>query len=256
MGGTKDQLEGIAEKENKFTDIPFLYEGLLTANIPVIAAIQGHASGGGFLFGLYADIVIVSKQGSYSASFMKYGFTPGMGATYILKEKLGSNLANEMMFSANSFGGDELKERGAAILFREQQEVLKEALKIASALSKKPKYALQVLKQELSSRALDSLYQVLDKEVKMHELTFASESVKEKIKYYYHSEENISKASEPDKSKIGKSNIVNAEMQINTQSKAQAERVTKKDELDDLLTQIENGSMKPEEALERTFILN
>lgn len=256
MGGTKDQLEGIAEKENKFTDIPFLYEGLLTANIPVIAAIQGHASGGGFLFGLYADIVIASKQGSYSASFMKYGFTPGMGATYILKEKLGSNTANEMMFSANSFGGDELKERGAGILFREQQEVLKEALKIASALSKKPKYALQVLKQELSSRALDSLYQVLDKEVKMHELTFASESVKEKIKYYYHSEENISKTSEPDKSETGKSIIVNAEMLKNRQSRAQAESITKKDELDDLLTQIENGLMKPEEALERTFILN
>lgn len=69
-------------------------------DIPVISAIQGHASGGGMLFGLYADVVLLAEEGVYSATFTKYGFTPGMGATYILPERFGKLLANEMMLTA------------------------------------------------------------------------------------------------------------------------------------------------------------
>lgn len=34
--------------------------------------------------GLFADIVILSRESVYTANFMKYGFTPGMGATFIV----------------------------------------------------------------------------------------------------------------------------------------------------------------------------
>lgn len=128
MGGTKEQLNNIYEEKNAFTDVPFLYKGLLKADVPVISAMQGHAFGGGMLFGLYADIVVMSRESVYSAVFTKYGFTPGMGATYILPEKMGNSLATEMMFTAKVYRGEELEKRGANVMFADQKDVFEQAL--------------------------------------------------------------------------------------------------------------------------------
>lgn len=185
MGGTQEQLTGIAEQKISFTDEPFLYRGLLETEIPVISAIQGHASGGGLLFGLYADIIVMSIESVYSAVFMKYGFTPGMGATYILKEKLGNNLAAEMMYTARMFTGDELKDRTASVIFRNRDHVLKEALSIARILCEKPINALKSLKKELAGRILENIPSVIERETQMHAETFKGAEVKDRINYYF-----------------------------------------------------------------------
>ena len=185
MGGTQDQLKNISDKKNKFTDVPFLYRGLLEANVPVISAIQGHASGGGLLFGLYADIVIMAEESVYSAVFTKYGFAPGMGSTFLLKQKFGINIANEMMYTARSFSGSELKDRGAGIIIKKRSDVLKEAINIARVISEKPKNTLQILKKDLVERFMDELLDSINRESYMHELTFSQPGVKERIEHYY-----------------------------------------------------------------------
>lgn len=185
MGGTKDQLLRISNRLNSFMDTPFIYRGLLECNVPVIAAMQGHASGGGMMFGLYADIVIMSQESVYTASFMKYGFTPGMGATFILEEKLGHNLAVEMMYTASPFSGADLKSRGASVIFKERAEVLSEALSIAKKLAEKPVSSLKLLKQEFSQRYLSVLMDYIKREDEMHAISFVQPEVKEKINEFY-----------------------------------------------------------------------
>ena len=59
MGGSQESLVAIAERRADFTDMPLLYRGLLELEVPVITAMQGHAFGGGLLFGLYGDIVVL-----------------------------------------------------------------------------------------------------------------------------------------------------------------------------------------------------
>jgi enoyl-CoA hydratase/carnithine racemase len=61
MGATRDALLALSQGRARFTDVPFMYEGLLRFGKPVVAAIQGHASGGGLAFGLWADIVVISR---------------------------------------------------------------------------------------------------------------------------------------------------------------------------------------------------
>ncbi|MEM0939182.1 MAG: polyketide synthase [Bacteroidota bacterium] len=183
MGGSQQMLEQIAKKESRFTDAPFLYRGLLEFDVPVISAIQGHAFGGGLLFGLYADIVLMNESGTYTANFMKYGFTPGMGATYILGEKLGKQLGLEMMYTARLFSGEELKRRGASVLI--VGEVLKEALQIARELSSKPRKSLETLKKHLSQEVLSELLIHISGEEQMHEETFPTEEVKHRISEHF-----------------------------------------------------------------------
>jgi acyl transferase domain-containing protein/enoyl-CoA hydratase/carnithine racemase/acyl carrier protein len=185
MGGTRDQLLGIAEKRANFTDIPFLYRGLLDADIPVIAAIQGHASGGGLLFGLYADIVVMAEEAVYSAVFTKYGFTPGMGATLILNERFGPNLAVEMMYTAKSYRGEELRERGVSVIVRPGRNVLEEALAIARLLADKPRHTLRILKRELAGRILNRLAGVLERETEMHDQSFGHPEVRQRIQKHF-----------------------------------------------------------------------
>ncbi|MGC6177120.1 SDR family NAD(P)-dependent oxidoreductase [Lacrimispora sp. 38-1] len=185
MGGTQEQLLEIADRKRSFTDVPFLYRGLLEFPLPVISAIQGHASGGGLLFGLFGDVVIMSEEGIYSAVFTKYGFTPGMGATYILKERFGVNLSTEMMFTAKSYSGRELREKGAGVTVVKAGEVLAEAVKIARLIADKPLITLQTLKKESAGKKLKELPAYIERESVMHEKTFGKPEVKERINKYF-----------------------------------------------------------------------
>ncbi|RBL89851.1 non-ribosomal peptide synthetase [Chitinophaga flava] len=183
MGGDQQGLESIAQSESSVTYFPFLYKGLLEFNVPVISAIQGHAFGGGLILGMYGDIVLLSENSTYSANFMKYGFTPGMGSTYILGEKLGKQLATEMMYTARLVSGEEIKRRGASVIVT--GDVMKEALQIARELSEKPKNALEALKKKLSADILNVLDYHVAEEQKMHDLTFHTKEVEALISSHF-----------------------------------------------------------------------
>ncbi len=110
-GGTKEGLLAINEGKAAFTDGNF-YSLPLDCQLPVISAMQGHGIGGGFVLGLFADFIILSRESVYTTNFMKYGFTPGMGATYIVPKKLGFSLGTELLLTANNYRGAELEKRG------------------------------------------------------------------------------------------------------------------------------------------------
>jgi enoyl-CoA hydratase/carnithine racemase len=184
MGGTRDELLELSDQIRSFASLEFIFKGFLQCPVPVIAAIQGHAQGGGLVFGLYADVVVMAEEALYSAVFTKYGFTPGLGATHILGEKLGADLAAEMMFTAGTYPGAELNRRGAGVRFRPAAEVLPAALEIAREMAEKPAHTLRTLKQGLARRQLARLPAVIADEVRMHGETFGHPEVKARIRHF------------------------------------------------------------------------
>ncbi len=181
MGGTRDELMTLSDQVRNFADLEFIFKGFLQCRVPVIAAIQGHASGGGLVFGLYADIVFMAQEALYSAVFAKYGFTPGLGATFILREKFGEALATEMMMTAGTYRGVDLMQRSANVVFKPQAQVFDEALVTARALAEKPAYTLKTLKHALARRKLEQLPAILAEELQMHAETFGNPEVKRRI---------------------------------------------------------------------------
>ncbi len=177
MGATPEGLRTLAGGGSRFTDVPFVYEGLLRCSRPVVCALRGHASGGGLAFGLYADVVVMGRESVYSANFLTYGFTPGMGATHVLGERLGSALAAEMMYTGRPCRGEELERRGAGVVFADRAQVLATALGIARSIADKPADAVRVLKQDLADRSLTRLAPVVARESAMHDRVFGSGSV-------------------------------------------------------------------------------
>lgn len=179
-GGTQEGLLHLSEGKAKFTDRD-LYSLALNCPIPVISAMQGHGVGGGFVMGLFADFVILSRESIYTTNFMKYGFTPGMGATYILPQKLGISLAEEMLLTARNYRGEELQKRGIPFPVVSRSEVMEHALELAENLAEKPRVSLITLKDQLVQKLRKELPLAIQQEVVMHDKTFNQPEVRERI---------------------------------------------------------------------------
>jgi polyketide biosynthesis enoyl-CoA hydratase PksI len=179
-GGTQDQLLALSDGKAKFTESD-LYSLALNCPIPVISAMQGHGIGGGFAMGLFSDFVILSRESIYTTNFMKYGFTPGMGATFILPRKLGISLAEEMLLTAKTYRGEELQMRGIPFPVVPREKVLEYALELAKILAEKSRMSLVALKDHLVASLRKELPEVIQQEIIMHEKTFGQPGVRERI---------------------------------------------------------------------------
>lgn len=179
-GGSQQGLLSLHEGRMKFTEVD-VYSLSLSCKIPVIAAMQGHAIGGGFVMGLFADFVILSRESVYTCNFMKYGFTPGMGATAIVPRKLGTALAQEMLLGAGNYRGAELERRGVPFPVLPRGEVLPRAHQLAREVAEKPRASLVILKQHLVAPIREELPAIVAQEVAMHEQTFHEPEVKARI---------------------------------------------------------------------------
>jgi polyketide biosynthesis enoyl-CoA hydratase PksI len=179
-GGTREGLLGLYEGKGQFTDANF-YSLALDCPIPVIAAMQGHGIGGGFVMGLFADFVILSRESVYTTNFMQYGFTPGMGATYIVPQKLGMSLGAELLLNAGNYRGVDLEKRGVPFPVYPRAEVPGQALQLARQVAEKPRLSLITLKDHLVAPLRAELPGIIAKEVTMHAKTFHQPEVKERI---------------------------------------------------------------------------
>jgi polyketide biosynthesis enoyl-CoA hydratase PksI len=179
-GGTQDALLHLSAGKGKFSDQD-LYSLSLNCPVPVISAMQGHGIGGGFVMGLFADFVILSRESIYTTNFMKYGFTPGMGATFILPKKLGISLSSEMMLAAKTYRGEELQQRGIPFPVIPREDVMSYAYDLAKTVAEKPRVSLITLKDHLVADLRAGLPKAIEQEVVMHEKTFHQPEVKDRI---------------------------------------------------------------------------
>jgi enoyl-CoA hydratase/carnithine racemase len=77
-----------------------LYLRLYELPIPVIAAVNGVAVGGGLAFALHCDIRIASEQARFGSVFIKAGFSSmDMGTSYLLPKIVGAGVARELMLT-------------------------------------------------------------------------------------------------------------------------------------------------------------
>ncbi len=82
--------------------------------VPVIAAVHGHALGGGIQLALGADIRIVHPDTQMSVREVFWGLVPDMTGTFFLTQLVGADVAKELVFTARIFDGREAKELGLA----------------------------------------------------------------------------------------------------------------------------------------------
>jgi acyl transferase domain-containing protein/enoyl-CoA hydratase/carnithine racemase/acyl carrier protein/short-subunit dehydrogenase/SAM-dependent methyltransferase len=170
-GGTMETLLAIQDGQARFTDEK-VFELAMTCPLPVIAAIQGHGIGGGWSFGMFADIVLLSEESRYQSPYMAYGFTPGAGSTLMFPAKIGYDLARETLLGAGEIPGQELRRRGVPLQVLPRREVVPAALDVARRIARHPRERLVALKQLWTAELRGAREDAYRREVDMHERTF------------------------------------------------------------------------------------
>ena len=184
-GGTKEQLMQYQRGERSGRTTIESMKLIVDCEIPVIAAMQGHAIGGGFVLGLYADLMVLSRESIYTTNFMKYGFTPGAGATIIVPAKLGRILGQEMLFTARTYRGAELEKRGIGCAVLPRKEVLPHAQQLAYQMAEAPRTSLVNLKKLLTSSWREAFDNMFEKELASFSETIQQPEVTKRINARY-----------------------------------------------------------------------
>ncbi len=183
-GAPRELLVKLARGEEVPADI-VLSKAVLDLPVPVVAAMEGHATGGGLALGLCADIVLLARESRYGASFMNLGFTPGMGITRLLEHVLSPALAHELMYTGEFRRGVDFSTRTGVNYVLPRAEIRPKAFDVASRIAEKPRVALETLKRWLSLGRRRAFEDTRTIETMMHEITFRQDAVRERIEDEY-----------------------------------------------------------------------
>ncbi|PIQ98161.1 MAG: enoyl-CoA hydratase [Nitrospinae bacterium CG11_big_fil_rev_8_21_14_0_20_56_8] len=180
-GGDEEVLLGLAQGTAKSYDLKMV-KNILEIPVPTIAAMEGHATGGGLVLGLCCDMVIMAEESSYGCPFMNLGFTPGMGTTGLLRYAMGEYFAAEMMFGGQYFRGSRFRERTLVNYIEPKARVMERARTLALRIAVKPRPALIMLKQNLSLPRAKAVDEACTAEAIMHEACFRDPETVNRIK--------------------------------------------------------------------------
>jgi enoyl-CoA hydratase len=149
---------------------------------PVIAAVRGHALGGGCELAMHADILIAGEGARFGQPEVLIGIMPGGGATQRLTRVVGKFRAMKLMMTGAPISAAEALTMGLASEVVPDAEVLPRALALAAQLAQGPQQALQFIKEAVIEGMNLPLDQGLTFERKSFQLLFATEDKTEGIR--------------------------------------------------------------------------
>lgn len=152
---------------------------LQSLSIPVIAAVNGFALGGGSEMALACDFIYASENANFGLPEISLGIIPGFGGTQRLPRLIGPNLAKEMIFTGKMIPAAEAREIGMVNKVLPPASLMEETLKTARVIAAKGKVSLRAAKQSVNRGLNTDLATGLDIECDAFALCMASEDAKE-----------------------------------------------------------------------------
>lgn len=159
---TKEEGEAFGKKGND------VFRKLETFPIPVIAAVNGFALGGGCEISLSCDIRICSENAVFGQPEAGLGITPGFGGTQRLVRCVGSGMAKQMIYTARNIKALEALRIGLVNAVYPQEELLGEARKMAKGIAMNAPIAVRNCKKAIN----DGLQVDMDQAIVIEEKLF------------------------------------------------------------------------------------
>jgi 2-(1,2-epoxy-1,2-dihydrophenyl)acetyl-CoA isomerase len=124
---------------------------------PVIASIEGPASGAGFNLALACDLRIASETATFCQSFVKLGFHPDWGGTYFLPRMVSSNIACELFFLGDTIDANDAFRLGLLNRVVAPDQLEAETQKLAERLREGPAVSIAAAKHAVYASEHDTL---------------------------------------------------------------------------------------------------
>ena len=141
---TKAEGEAFGKKGND------VFRKLETFPIPVIAAINGFALGGGCEIAMSCDIRICSENAVFGQPEVGLGITPGFGGTQRLARLVGPGMAKQMIYTARNIKADEAYRIGLVNAVYPLEELMPAAEKMAAGIAKNAPIAVRNCKKAIN----------------------------------------------------------------------------------------------------------
>ena len=170
---TKAEGEAFGKKGND------VFRKLETFPIPVIAAVNGFALGGGCEISMSCDIRICSDNAVFGQPEVGLGITPGFGGTQRLARIVGVGMAKQMIYSARNIKADEAYRIGLVNAVYTQEELLPAAEKMAAGIAKNAPIAVRNCKKAINDGLQTDIDSALVIEEKLFGSCFETEDQKE-----------------------------------------------------------------------------
>ncbi len=127
-----------------------LFEKIHRVRIPIVAAINGPAHGGGFALSLACDIRIASPEASFGAVFIKRGVSAcDMGTSYLLPRFVGASRSAELLLTGRVFDAAEAERIGLLLDVVPREQLLERALVTARQIAANPPLAVWMTKETM-----------------------------------------------------------------------------------------------------------
>ena len=141
---TKAEGEAFGKKGND------VFRKIETFPIPVIAAVNGFALGGGCEISMSCDIRICSDNAVFGQPEVGLGITPGFGGTQRLARLVGPGMAKQMIYTARNIKADEAYRIGLVNAVYPQEELMAAAEKMAAGIAKNAPIAVRNCKKAIN----------------------------------------------------------------------------------------------------------
>ena len=161
---TKAEGEAFGKKGND------IFRKIETFPIPVIAAVNGFALGGGNEIAMSCDIRICSDNALFGQPEVGLGITPGFGGTQRLARLVSPGMAKQIIFSNSNIKADEAYRIGLVNAVYPQEELLPAAKKMAARIAKQAPIAVRACKKAIN----DGLQVDMDQALVFEEKLFGS----------------------------------------------------------------------------------
>lgn len=141
-------------------DIGALYEAalrLFAAPLPVVAAVQGAAIGGGCGLALSADFRVAAPRSRFSANFSQLGFHHGFALTVTMPAAVGAQAAADLLLTGRRVGGEEALSLGLCERLVEDGEELPAAVVFAAELAAAGPLAVRAIRATLRHGLVDAV---------------------------------------------------------------------------------------------------
>jgi len=152
--------------------------------VPVIAAVNGFALGGGLEFALGADFIYASEQARFGFPEVNLGVMPGFGGTQRLQTRVGIGRARELIYTGKLIGAAEAMAMGLVNQICAPDALMPMVLALAETIGEKGPLAVREAKRVMRLGAALPLERALVFEQEMFGALFATDDQKEGMRAF------------------------------------------------------------------------
>lgn len=155
-----------------------------SAPVPVIAAVNGAAVGGGLELALACDFIYAAETARFGLPEVKLGVMPGMGGTHLLPRAVGSRRARELLYTGAAISAQDAREIGLVNELFAEDELLPKTLATATRIAAQAPLAVRAIKATQVDEARVALARALTAEWSHRRSLFGSQDRAEGIRAF------------------------------------------------------------------------